>query len=127
MQFETDKFDAQPQVFEVIKEICHPEFNFPINNVKLLKLNASVKFNDYIRPACLSHPQTAISQRLIEIGGFGKASRKYSLHRVKFNFISNCKAATTELSYKKYIQGFESGLNFCANAKKGDRDFCDVR
>lgn len=56
-----------------------------------MQLNASVEFNEYINPICLSQPETNISQTLLEVGW----GLENVLRDDKFNLISN---STCELN-----------------------------
>lgn len=65
--------DAQPENYRIEEIILHPEYNrsiaetFRYNDIALIKLNSTVKFNPYIRPACLSNiPE--IPDKLIATG-----------------------------------------------------------
>lgn len=48
--------DARPQERRIVERIRHPEYKRPAeyNDIALLKLDSPVKFDAYVRPACLS-------------------------------------------------------------------------
>lgn len=62
--------DAQPINIHVSEVIVHPNFtkNIAYNNIALLRLNQTVAFNEYIRPACLSQPHTTTITRAMVAG-----------------------------------------------------------
>lgn len=125
----SDEDDEQMQVYSVIKEFEHPKFsrddwNY---NIKLLQLNDSVKFNEYIRPACLV--ESTNSQRFIEVGwGRTNVRTNSRLHKVKFIAVSNqiCKEEYDAEDLTEYVREIDNGTIFCALPRKGEREMCDV-
>lgn len=128
LQLDTDEDDDHSKVFEVVNEFAYPGFDDPDNNIRLLKLNESIKFNEYIRPVCLSQSKCNISQRLVAIGWSETNVRDNDfLHKVKSNYISNTKCEQLfGNDYYKYVPDSEKKTHFCA-AATDDRDMCDVR
>lgn len=124
----TNEDNAQSRFFEVIEEIPYPGFNDMDDKIRLLKLNESIKFNDYIRPACISQPKCKFSQQLLAIGWSDTNVRSNEkLHKVNINYIANTKCQEAFLiDYKTYIQGIENKTHFCAAAAE-ERDMCEVR
>lgn len=53
--------DTQPINIRIAEVIAHPNYteNIAYNNIALLRLNQTVEFNEFIKPACLSQPQKA--------------------------------------------------------------------
>lgn len=125
--------DSHLKRFEVVKKIKHPDFHLlPSHTIKLLKLNESVQFDEYVRPACLSQPKSIISsQRLIEIGWSETLVRGNKLfHKVKTNFMSTttCKEEIAKGGHSElYTRGIDVGTHFCAAVEKNDQDICPVR
>lgn len=125
----TNEDDARRQRFEAIETFTHPNFDAydRSSNIKLLKFNGSIKFDEYIRPACLSQPESEIPQKLMEIGwGDTNIRSNGRLHKVKMNHISdeNCKKVWTHEGLGKYFT--DSGSIFCAETIKDDRHMCAV-
>lgn len=123
--------DALAQSFEVIDEIKHPKFSSDVTyDVKLLKLNESVTFNEYIQPACLPQPESTISNQLLEIGWTTTNIRNNNkLHKVKTTTISNavCKDKFKFIAHqKKHMANIDNGNIFCTMTNDGDRDICNV-
>lgn len=106
------------QNFEVIDQFVN-------RNVRLLQLNESVKFNDEMRPACLSQPQSIISPRLTEICWVSNSW----LHKLKLKVMSNTRCNRNSGDYYKSlsIQGVENVVKLCMDVESGDRDLCNVR
>lgn len=106
------------QNFEVIDQFVN-------RNVRLLQLNESVKFNDEMRPACLSQPQSIISPRLTEICWVSNSW----LNKLKLKVMSNTRCNTNSGDYYKSlsIQGVENVVKLCMDVESGDRDLCNVR
>lgn len=124
--------DSHLKRFEVIKEIKPPDFHLhQSHTIKLLKLNESVQFDEYVRPACLSQPKSIISQPLIEIGWSETLVRDNKhLHKVKLNFMSTttCKKEIAKGGHSElYTRGIDDGTHFCAAVEKIDQDMCPVR
>lgn len=55
---------ADPQDFDIIQVIRHPMYLSPsrYNDIALVKMDRPVKFNEFIRPACL-HLTTDIPKK----------------------------------------------------------------
>lgn len=49
--------DARPQVRKIISIIRHPDYKKPLeyHDIALLKLESPVKFDAWVRPACLPY------------------------------------------------------------------------
>lgn len=98
--------DVRPQRFYVAQH-----FKDSTRELLLMKLNASVNLNEYIRPVYLAQPQSNISQSLMKVGW----DLENVLRDVKFDLISN---ATCE----------KNGTQICAGRKENICDkFFDVR
>ncbi len=130
LEYGTTKDDTRVKTYDVIETFVHPNFN-AVNqrsDILLLKLNESVKFDEYVRPASLSLDRYSIPKQLLEIG-CGKTNVRSDgrLKKIKMNFISNesCKKNRTS-HHRKYIQEIDNGAIFCAGPKEGDETFCGV-
>lgn len=66
---------GKPVVYEVIQVTAHPEYkpHHFYNDISLLKLNASVQFNKFVRPICLHTEHDLPSQYMIA-SGYGRTS-----------------------------------------------------
>lgn len=113
-----------------MEEFTHPKFkDDPSYDIALLKLNGSVEFNEYIRPACLSQPDSYISQQLIEISWSDTDIRDKELQKMKSTLISNtaCNEEIMNGGYEEYAQGVKNEITFCAVPNVEDRNMCGVR
>ncbi len=130
LEIGTNTDDARPRTYEVIETFVHPNFNIldQRSDIKLLKLNESVKFDEYVQPACLSLDQSSIPQQLLEIGwSVNNVNSSKRLHKAKMNYVSNesCKKNRNHLQ-TKYIREIDNGTIFCARPEEGDRIMCSV-
>lgn len=122
---------ARPQQFDIIEEFVHNNFSHDDHsfNLRLFRLNQSVEFNDFIRPACLPQSEAMTSQHYIEVGwSQTNVHNNKRLHKVKVDSVSN-EACKKEYSFNptiKYIKGIDNGTVLCAATKKGSRDMCKV-
>ncbi len=130
LELGTNVDDARPRTYDVIETFTHPNFNSDdkTSSIVLLKLNESVKFDEYVRPACLSVDQSSIPSQLLEIGwAYTNLYKNYRLHTAKLNYVSNenCKMNRPS-DQTKHIREIDNGTIFCAQPKEGDHIFCDV-
>lgn len=124
---ETSIDDDRLQRFDIIDEFLHPQFNAYnlSSNVLLLQLNGSVN----VRPACLSQPESEISEQLLQIGWSDtKIHSDPRPQNLQLNYIPdiNCSETYTSIGYQEFVQDIASGQTFCAGVKKGDREICGV-
>ena len=94
LDFASDNDDAEPEDFSARQRLEHPSYNYsePYNDIGLIILSRTVKFNRYKHPACL--PTSAEPQNvnyLIAIGwghtGFGGKSSSH-LQKVNLKYYS---------------------------------------
>ncbi|XP_037032584.1 serine protease persephone-like [Bradysia coprophila] len=125
----TTNDDEHTQKFEIIAEFQHPKYveDSPFD-LKLLKLNESVKFDEYVRPACLPQSQSEISHRFYEVGWSRTNVRENKLlHKVKLYQISNdfCKDRFKWIAHQQpMMKRLDEQIIFCATSVDGDRDMC---
>lgn len=125
----TNEDDGHSQQYQVIEEYLHPQYrNDSSFDLKLLKLNSSVKFDDYIQPACLSQPETTNVSKFLEIGWSRTNIRDNNLlHKVKLTVVSNAICKQTFNRSAHHEQLIDEETIFCAITKKGDREMCQVK
>lgn len=72
LNLRTTEDNTQVQEFSVAKVFRHPGYVFPAhyNDIALLQLDRDVKFDGYVRPACL-HVEQDIPARQPEATGWG--------------------------------------------------------
>lgn len=87
LDFATDSDDAKPEDFFVQQLIEHPDYDYgqPYNDIGLVMLSRSVKFDRYKHPACLpTFSSLQNSENFIAIGwGHTKFSGESSSHLQK--------------------------------------------
>lgn len=66
----TDKGNADPQVREIVERILHPNYmtTSVYNDIGLYRLNAPVKFNQFILPICINTEMELVANQAIAIG-----------------------------------------------------------
>lgn len=123
--------DAQPENYRIEKVILHPEYNrsiaetFRYNDIALIKLNSTVKFNPYIRPACLTNipeiPSKFIATGWGRTGYFGSNSNILLKVQLELFTFGECD--------KIFVN--QSGLTFgiketqiCAGSRSSSGDTC---
>lgn len=101
-------------------------------DILLLKINGSIDFNEYIRPACLSNSNSIISERVI-VAGWGSTEYRQSfytnLQRIQLTFVphTECNASyASRFSSSALRRGIVNATQICAMAKEGDPDACQV-
>ncbi len=63
-----NRTDVTRQRFSIVQFLSSPKNDSEIGDkLTLLKLNASVEFNEYVRPVCLSQPDDNITHTLLEV------------------------------------------------------------
>ncbi|XP_037044755.1 serine protease Hayan-like isoform X2 [Bradysia coprophila] len=123
----TEMDDAQSKTYKVINTFTHPDFNqgYAYADIKLYQLNESIKFNEYVRPACLSSNDLSVSEALTQITwGTTNIRKNRILHKINLNNISNisCKKAyKISKSHKNSVKDIETQSIFCAESKNGTR------
>ncbi|XP_017023460.1 serine protease snake-like [Drosophila kikkawai] len=127
--FNSDKDDAQPEDFEVLKLKEHPSFNYPAlyNDIGLVHLSRDVVFNAYKIPACLPYTSGQQLRYFIAIGwGLTHATRgqqSKELRRVDLqNFGVRC-AQTTERN-EDLPNGFDELTQLCVGSPQ-HKDTCN--
>lgn len=64
--------DADVQMFNVARRIAHPDYRKPekYHDIALLQLDKDVRFNNFVKPACL-HTQNAVPDDMPIATGWG--------------------------------------------------------
>lgn len=88
--------NVRPQRFYISQHYKDPK-----GELLLMKLNASVDLNEYIRPVCLSQPESNISKPLMEIGW----GLENVLRNDEFDLISNstCERNGTQICASRNV------------------------
>lgn len=134
LNYGNDTDDAQPQQFDIIDHIRHPDFKYPskYNDIALIRINGLVKFNQYIRPACL--PQThLVGTEHVIASGWGKTNynkpSSQLLQKVILEIFpyDECNVSyATDISRKLHL-GIVDETQLCAGSHTLQKDTCQVR
>lgn len=128
----SDEDDAFAQQYNIIKNITYPLYKFPdrYHDIALLKIDKKIKFNEYIRPACLPDVYTTPSGRIV-VPGWGQNSfrgnSKTYLQKVAMNLVSHrdCNETYAPRGIRTLRRGIDNRTHICAVAEFG-RDACQV-
>jgi secreted trypsin-like serine protease len=122
--------DADPQDFDVEKVFVHPDYKPPshYNDVAVLKLQKTVRFNLYIKPACV-HTEENLPDSEIQAIGWGKTDyfgdSSSHLLKVYLTIIEHktCSKSYSNISERKLSKGIEDKSQICAGDASG-KDTC---
>lgn len=126
--------DAQPRQFRIMERIKHPDFKYPskYNDIALVRMNAPVQFNNYIRPACL--PQSkSIDKKNVIASGWGRVNHTSSpseyLQKVVLELFTSfeCNQSYFDQIGRQLKQGITEETQLCAGSHGDQRDTCQVR
>lgn len=123
---------ASPEQFDVAERIQHPEYirKSSRNDIALLKLNQTVKFNSYISPACLWDSSDIPATRAIATGwGINADGYKYSHLQEMFLDIINhtlCKHQLSKLWALGPKGDIQEDSQLCAGSLTDAIDTCSV-
>ncbi|KAI5750571.1 hypothetical protein M8J76_016770 [Diaphorina citri] len=117
------------QLRPISKIILHPQYvdaGF-INDISILKMKTPVQFSNYVRPICLPHPNTPLTDgTLCTVVGWGQLfeiGRVFpdTLQEVQLPIISTaeCRKRTLFLPLYRVTENM-----FCAGFERGGRDAC---
>lgn len=115
--------------------IHHPGYVKPkkYNDIGLIRMARSVKFNEYIRPACLPEMFSTGTQRAIATG-WGKTDASESrgsdiLMKVGLDLYSDdeCRQQYADHSLLEPLSdGIVAETQFCAGSREEKKDVCQV-
>lgn len=123
---------AQPIRFNVAERIRHPDYTskYKYNDIALLRLNETVTFNDYIRPACLPEFSSIASHAFATGWGRTGSYRPQSeyLQKVELSLYTHKECNDLyELIKDRYInRGILNNTQICAGSYFGHGDTCQV-
>lgn len=126
-----DDDGSEPEDYAINRIIVHPDYRYPLkyNDIALLRLNRTVRFTKYIRPACLFTKESK-TQGVAVATGWGKtdylaANTNNILLKVALNVFNNdfCQRAYKRSNHLP--EGIKSTM-LCAGELKGGRDTCQV-
>ncbi|KAH8358734.1 hypothetical protein KR093_002083, partial [Drosophila rubida] len=127
LDFATEKDDAQPEDFGVVKATEHPGFKSPdlYNDIAILQLDREVNFSAYKHPACLPFDDASREENFIAIGwGHTKFAGKQStmLRKVNLqNFANRCEAVS---EIDELPNGLDTNTQLCVGSSE-QKDTCN--
>lgn len=130
LDYKSEDDDARFRQFNIIEGIVHPNYNSPwfYNNIGLLRIDR-VDFNQYVQPACLSHWNTVISQKVVATG-WGQTSYdskiESSLQKVQLNLVSFTDCEEIITISRHLPRGLDNQTQLCAGSGIGERDALGV-
>lgn len=133
LNYASNTDDAYPQQFNVIERIKHPNFKPPskYNDIALLRLNSSVQFNQYIRPACLQQAHIIDASKVVA-SGWGKidfdkpASEHMQKVILEIFTIADCNASYAHDIGRRLAVGIIDESQLCVGSHTAQRDTCQV-
>lgn len=125
--------DATAHQFDIAEIFIHPlrQQNARYNDIALIKIDAEIEFNEYIRPACLPRPESVIAENLL-VTGWGqidiKGTIKTDLQKIRFNLVShaNCEATYKFHNPSNLEHVIVNATQICAQSETKERDACQV-
>ncbi|XP_071055453.1 proclotting enzyme-like [Onthophagus taurus] len=112
LHIKSDDDDAFPRQYGVAETYQHPEYEFDkkYHDVGLIRLNSSVNFNIYIKPACLYTEKELLNDQFIAAGwgqtSFGGNTASI-LQEVNLTISDHAKCSKT---YTRRVNGLNNGL-----------------
>lgn len=133
LNYANDTDDAHPQQFNVIERIKHPDFKHPskYHDIALLRLNRSVYFSQYVRPACLQQTHSVNFDKVIASGwgktDFNKAASK-QMQKVALELFPHdqCNASYASEIGRRLRIGIDDMIQICAGSHSDKKDTCQV-
>lgn len=133
MVIDDDRDDSQPIDVNIVERIKHPDYKSQskYNDIALLRLESQIKFNKYVRPACLPTSYNPITTNAIATG-WGvteyQGSQSKSLMRVILELysIQECNSTFGRLINRQLKDGILEATQMCAGSHIDRRDTCQV-
>lgn len=125
--------DAHPQQFMIIERFKHPNFRHPskYNDIALLRVDNTVHFDQYIRPACLQQSQSLDAEKVIASGwgktDYNKPSSEH-MQKVLLELFTHteCNASYANEIGRRLRVGIAEETQICAGSHSSKKDTCQV-
>lgn len=124
--------DAHPVQFNIAERIRYPEFTtkYKYNDIALIRLAAEVKFNEYIRPACLPELDSIGFNAMATGWGRLDHNRPLNTHLQKVELdlftYKECDDLYAILNSRYINKGIVNETQLCAGSHFGRGDTCQV-
>jgi len=127
----TDKDDARSQEFDIINKYGHPDYKPPshYNDIGLLEIDGFVKFDYYVRPACL-HTNSSLNIKNFIATGWGRtgylSGTSKELLKVELVHFSHkiCNDTYKSDTSRKLRSGIIDSIQICAGSALTGADTC---
>ncbi|KAL7010714.1 hypothetical protein ACKWTF_016849 [Chironomus riparius] len=126
--------ELNAQLIVIDSFISHPNYKSSEKyfDIALIKLKSFIRFDEYVRPACVCLPSGLENpwRKAIAIG-FGKTNYENDkgtphLMKVLLSYVDRATCVRTYQSYKLLKNGIIDS-QFCAGDSRGEKDSCEVR
>lgn len=126
--------DAQPLQVNIAEIIIHPQFKASSKyyDICLLRLERNIRFNQYMRPACLPDTFSTNTHKAI-VAGWGKTGYRDGASNVLMKVVlelftqRECtEAYQKESRGTQLAQGIVEETQFCAGSHTEKKDACQV-
>ncbi|XP_050304374.1 serine protease snake-like [Anthonomus grandis grandis] len=128
---EDTRDDADPKDFKVLRSIAHPDYKiqFVYHDIGILELDKTVKFTEYIRPACIYQGGDLSKYNMASASGWGTTSfgEKNSNHLRTANLVfvnhTKCNQFYRKSAKNMLPRGILDDSQICAGGNEG-KDTC---
>lgn len=132
-ELNTTDQDIIPSDFNVLDKNYHPDFqnSSHYNDIGLIRLDRSVEFSDYIRPACLPDGIDTELPKNVIVLGYGLTSKEGQLSDILLKVVldtltqEECRKAYRQSDLKLKYDIIESQI--CAGSRLEEKNTCEVR
>ncbi|GAB0087377.1 serine protease snake-like [Sergentomyia squamirostris] len=125
----TDDDNEGVRDFGIENVSTHPEYRSIsiYNDIALVKLNETVQFTKYIRPACLNSVEEGINKYMMATGwghtSFGGIVEVPIMQKVQLGYLANDQCLLEYKPGRRMINGLQD-TQMCAGATTDDSDAC---
>lgn len=131
LDLKSDDDNAQPQQFSVSETIFHPEYETEshYHDIGLIKLDSSVKYDSFVRPACLETSSDLQDTKFIATG-WGSVEfagpNSDTLQKVDLDYFPEERCNQVFGPQRQLKSGVNKTIQFCAGGYDDGKDTCQV-
>lgn len=122
--------DSHPLLVNIVERLRHPDWQLPTkyNDIALFKLERSVSFSLYVRPACLADTFAPNTERAIATG-WGRMEnfqQSDTMLKVVLEWFSakECNASLEPFLNRRISHGVDDRTQICAGSRRQRKDTC---
>lgn len=134
LDIDNDRDDSQPIQVNITERIKHPDYKVPskYNDIALLRLAEKIKFNSYVRPACLANTFEPPTKKAVATGWglteySGKPSKRLLKVILELYTHSECNQTYSNDINRALLNGIIHEQQVCAGSHDFARDTCQVQ